>query len=73
VEGTIELTPTIIRRVRHEERKLQVVSVPLSESGWARNERGGESRLLRPFFAIGGVSLGLDTLKSIRFLKAADK
>ena len=33
MEGTIELTPTIIRRVRHEERKLQVVGVPHEESG----------------------------------------
>ena len=33
MEGTIELTPTIIRRVRHAEQKLQVVSVPHEESG----------------------------------------
>jgi hypothetical protein len=32
VQDVIELTPTIIRRVRHEQRKLEVVSVPHEES-----------------------------------------
>ncbi len=35
----------------------------------ARNERGGNSCLFKPFLAIRGVHLRLDTYESIRFAK----
>ena len=36
-------------------------------------ERRGQSRLCRQFPMMGGVYFNLDILKSIRFLKAADR